>query len=538
MKNKKVLFIKLVGILTWVNACYCLANELPQLSPAQRLQLERYAKATCRYFISREANNLTAGLPHSAFAEGKYLLKPYYSEADNIPRWRGSHTNLNEITLRFLVLAAAFKMVWLTDFEMTWDQILLGLRTLRALQLSDQPTAFKVISTTPRRGHFHRTYWTTFNVQDRQPGEISWDNQDIQSSDDNALAFMNLGILEGLAADRETLLPPAARQEVINLCRAIRDGIDFRRFIKADKTICHEIVNGQQSALSWDRLAGEGPIILAAFLLSGQITRQEFYDLAKSFQNKGPIVWPGFRGAINIPVPSYHGAMFIHGLRQFHGLPTASQEAVGVNFFARSLRPVVQAHLDYSQYFGFQALGSQVMSQAFRGRGLVLQIISNFQAKFPGNEEKEVPQDGTTLALATAPHAWFIPLARWENLDQSTIDTILAQAAAYEREFFHDGLNQLGWEAVIPWKLDYQRQLPDGSIYPFTASNGQKLYSDMGRSYEALNSAYIVLSICDALNSKNISSYHVNNNLLQYIARYYDTGVSLPTSNSELLLLY
>ncbi len=144
-----------------------------------------------------------------------------------------------------------------------------------------------------------------------------------------------------------------------------------------------------------------------------------------------------------------------------------------------------------------------------------------------------MPVEGSTLALATAPHAWFIPLAQWQNLDQDTIDALLGQMTLYEPEFFHDGTEHLGWEAVIPWRTIYNLALPGRSYYPFSASDGSKLYSDMGRAYETLNSASIILSIFDALEPQKLADFHVNSGSLPDLARLLIPGSSCRMSRCQ-----
>lgn len=341
--------------------------------------------------------------------------------------------------------------------------------------------------------------------------------KDIQSSDDNALPFMNLLILEGLAQDPSVHIPDSA--DIVRLCQEIRSAINLKRFVINDRII-HNYTNGDPMG-EWDRISAEGAIILMALMLSNQITQQEFEDIAASLKNH-LVNWDSLdSGVIKVGKPSYHSAMFIHGLRAIHGLPVTPAEFNGAHYFEESTKPVFKAHLDYAEHYGYKALGSQVMTQELEGIPLV-EFDADKQVQFPGNEDNLMPIPGQeldrTLSRATGPHAWFIPLARWRYLEQQHIDKIFAWMLEYETKgFFHSGSDiELGWEAAIPWT-------PDDKTFAWQASDGTWKYTDWGRPYEALNTAYIVLSIFDALNpDAPLASYNVEAERTQDIIAYFD----------------
>lgn len=197
-------------------------------------------------------------------------------------------------------------------------------------------------------------------------------------------------------------------------------------------------------------------------------------------------------GTIYIDKPGYHSAIFIHGLRSIHGLPVTDEEFAGLNYFETSLKPIVEAHVNYAEFYGFKALGSQVMSQQLFG--IPLFERNGVQVQFPGNENNLMPDPNTQLARGTGPHAWFVPLSRWRHLNPDVINWIFSRAQEYESEFFHSGADmELGWEAAIPFT-------PEDTRYAWLGSDGALKYTDWGRPFEALNTAYTVLSIFDALN--------------------------------------
>lgn len=501
-------------------------TALSTLSSLQVQKLNKYAEATVRYFTSAEANNKEVGFTHAFFGTGKFQVYrngQWQEENWDLTRGYGSHVNINEVTLRFLSLAAAYKMGWLRylpqndQYAESWGQILTGLQTLRTMQTLGDHRQFD-------EGHFHRSYLTTITRDgqydvDRHAYEIIRpEREDMQSSDDNALPFMNLLVLEGLASDPRVAIPD--RDEIINLSREIRGAIDLQGFIVGD-AIAHAIENGVPSRLVWDRVSAEGAIILAALLLSDQITEGRFEQLALSLKNSA-VGWTSFyQGIIDIGKPSYHAAMFIHGLRAIHGMPVTAEEFSGLNYFVTSTEPVLEAQMDFAQHYGYSALGSQVMTQELYG--IPLYEMNGEQVRFPGNESKKMPIPRESLSRATGPHAWLVPLQRWRYLDQDDINRVFDWVARYESEFFHAGSDtQLGWEAAIPWT-------PNDTTYAWKASDGTWRYTDWGRPYEALNAAYIVLSIFDALNpDAPLASYNVEANRLQRIAFYLDNNGTWP----------
>jgi hypothetical protein len=498
------------------------SSALSILTPLQVQKLNEYAQATVRYFTSDEANNKEVGFTHAFFGTGKFQVYKdgeWQEEDWDLTRGYGSHVNINEVTLHFLSLAAAYKMEWLRylppedRYAESWGQILTGLRTLRTMQTSGDQRQFY-------EGHFHRNYLTTITRDgqydvDRHVDEIVHpEGEDIQSSDDNALPFMNLLVLEGLASDPTVDIPD--RAEIVNLCREIQQAIDLQGFIVYG-AIAHAIENGVPTSKVWDRISAEGAIILAALLLSGQITEEQFEQLYSSLKNY-PVDWSSFdHGVIEIGKPSYHAAMFIHDLRAIHGMPATAEEFTGLNYFTTSTKPVLEAQMDFAQHYGYKALGTQVMSQELYGTPLF--EMNGKQVQFPGNEDNKMPIPGNSLSRATGPHAWFVPLHRWRYLDQEDIDRIFKWAASYEGDFFHVGSDiQLGWEAAIPWTSN-------DTTYAWQASDGTWRYTDCGRPYEALNTAYIVLSTFDALNQNApLASYNVESAQLQRIAFYLDTS--------------
>ena len=496
---------------------------------AQISNLNRYASATVRYFTSTQANNKAGGFTHAQFGLGRGRVggaeTPMYRET-------GSHANINEVTLRFLSLAAADKMGWLghvpaaSRYAESWGQIRTGLETLRQMQTSGNTNRFHAEKT------FYRGYWTTWGfVNDYAQSQIQWDQRNLRSSDDNGLPFMNLLMLQGMAVDLCT--NPTDRAVITNLCHQIRNTINLRRFVDSQYRIVHEYSNNVPSSHAWDRTGAEGAAIAAAMLLTTNqpLTRGEF-DLVAARMQKTGVSWLLYgSGATVVTQASYHGAMFIHGLRSLHGLPVTTNEFPGARFYEQSLLPLFTAHEDFALFYGHSALGSQPMTQRLDGYP-IFQGSDGSQIRYPGNEGgvRMVPGQlfGVgAMARMTAPHAWFIPLSRPYRLAPAQIDRLFQWMAGYEATFFHGGANahdDLGWEAVIPWK-------PADTAYTWVDSTGRRNYTDNGRPYEALNSAYTVLHIFDALNpDKPLAMYSVEKTRAGHIAAFFDSGTPLPPS--------
>ena len=504
----------IMSVVTVFFICAASFADDPTLSQAYQDKLNTYAQQCVRYFTGGYPSSLETGMTHAFAGSGKFRVPDGASmreESWPLTRGYGSHVNINEVTLRFVSLALAYKMGWESSYDLTWGQILKGLRTLNTFQHS--PDAMQY-----HNGHFHRSYLTTKTGDvDRSVLEVNRPyNENMQSSDDNGLPYMNLLVLEGLANDQAVAI--ADRGTIIHLCQEIRAAIDLRDFVQNNELVFnHE--NGNPSAGIWDRESAEGPILLAALLLSGQITVNEFYTIAGSMENH-PVNWSSFSGAIPVGKPSYHSAMFIHGLRMIHGMPVTAAESAGLDYFETSTEPVMKAALDYSGHYGYQALGTQVMTQALNGKPVF--EMNGVQVEYPGNEGNHMPVPGTSLSPVTGPHAWFIPLARWKNLEQVDIDTIFSWMASFESGFFHSSADKYGWEAAIPWQ-------PTDTAYAWRATDGEYKYTDWGRPYEALNAAYIVQSIFDALNPDALlASYSVEAERVKHIAAYFDSGTALP----------
>ena len=134
------------------------------LSIAYQQKLNRYAAATARYFTSAQANNTNTAFTHAFYGIGPFQDTDYYGmwreKNYSLTRGYGSHVNMNEVTIRFLSLATAYKMNWLDHIAPTqryarsWGAILTGLQTIRSMQTSGNTNQY--CSNT-----FHRAYLTT-----------------------------------------------------------------------------------------------------------------------------------------------------------------------------------------------------------------------------------------------------------------------------------------------------------------------------------------------------------------------------------------
>jgi hypothetical protein len=549
-------------------AAFAWNSQTSALTPAQQAKLQTYATTCVRYFTSDAANNRNVGFTHAFFGTGgagawrvwNSNTSAYEYPAGNMPRGYGSHVNINEITLRFVVLAAAYKSGWLNHlaaasrYPESWGQIKLGLETLRALQTSGQASKIK-------DGTFHRAYLTAITHPggpsdvNRLQAEIAFDGQDRQSSDDSALGYMNLLVLQGFAADTSVSIPPADRAAIVSLCQQVRDAMNLRRFYEknwslaplfptARDLIVMDILDGEPSLAPrsdvatsiavWDRWAAEGVPIIAAMLISGSISVEEFERIVEDSLINTEVDWHTGSAVIPIAQATYHGAMFMHLLRSIHGLPVTPAEHSGASFFTESTLPVFRAHQAYADVHSFSALGTQAMTQELNHYPLFTAWSGAaefdgalYHLRYPGNESDLMPTTAFTGANArarsTAPHGLFVPLSRASLLTGTEADWLFARLATYESSFFHSGAGELGWEAVIPWTSG------DTSPQSSWVGGSRRNFCDWGRPYEALNSAYIVLSIFDALNpSQPLASYNVAADKARAIASFFDSDTPLP----------
>jgi autotransporter-associated beta strand protein len=484
------------------------------LSATVRQKLVAYATATLQYFWDPNCNDVLAGFTHSWFGDGPGRVwdssTQQWDVYTQMPRGYGSYVNVNEVTLGMVSLAAGYKMGWLTSVQKSrlWARIQLGLSSLRNLQTSGDPAKYC-------NGNFNRWYQTVGPGDVDLPASQIYSNENSQSSDDNGLTCLNLLNLKGLVVDLGGAVPN--RQAILSLIDSILGDIHLERFL-VNNTIVQEFDNGVPIA-SWDRVSTEGALILAATLVSGKITTDQFYEIAPSLQNF-PVVWDSLQhGQIPIEFPNYHSAMFMEGLRAIYGMPVTDAEFPGATFYDTSVKPVLEAQMDYALANHYEALGSQVMSQTLDNWPLV-DMPQGQEAQFPGNEQNHVPIPGQTLARATASHAWFVAIDQAQQLDPGDAELIIAWATRYEGRFFD--AEGLGWQVTIPWEHDdntYTWNMPDGTPY----------YCDGGRAYEALNSAYLVISIFDALNANApLTSYNPESAYLGAIARYFDSNGGQP----------
>ncbi len=526
------------------------------LTAAQRSTLSKYASAALRYFTSPNSNNLKAGLPHTFYSTGKRRDPVTLQELDT-DRERGSHVNAEEITLRFIVLALGHKEGWLSylsperRYAESWGQIMRGLETLRNMQHSPFYTD----------GTFHRWYWTTRNGQDLPRAEIRADETMNQASDDNALAWLNLLLLEGLASD--AAINPDDRAKVISLARDIRKNINLGRFFlkkawiegygrsepfQAD-VILHQITAGvpslkylSPSSLTgleqgiWDRAGSEGSVILSAMLLSGAISIEEFYSVSRTTLIRKDVEWNSFGAPIQVAQTTYDAALFMPASRSLHGIPVTPDEHAGASFYQHSLLPIFKSHLAFASHHKLNALGSHAMSQTINGLRPYQYLpapgaLKPCTCQFPGNEENRMPDPQLknapgTMAASTSPHAFFVPLSRPRYLAADETAWLFKALSLYEAGFFHPGPSDdhLGWEAVIPWN-----PVEASSAVSWVDSTKRRNYSDEGRAYEALNSAYIVIHCFDALHpEKPLAAYSPEAARAGLIAAYLDSGVPLP----------
>lgn len=432
--------------------------------------------------------NLQVGFPHASYGNGPYreLINGTWGESPDgdrhlLPRGFGSHVNPNEISLSFTALAAAFEL-GATNYAKSWGFILTGLNTLRSMQTSGDPLQFA-------HGAYHRFYETVENEEadrDLTRTEIRRDQNNVQAADDNALLYLNLLLLKGIATNSKLSIPD--KSQVVALVDSILGAINLRQFVVGNRLI-FEFVDGVPSLEGWDRAGAEGTLILAALVYSGQISQAEYTQIAATLPNH-PTAWNTTEfGSLTVHTPSFFGAMYMSGLFGFHGAPVSATDWSTLQFDRDTLVPLTQIQLDYGESHNLQALASHVMTGSFNGKPLS-QNINGLTEHLPGGEDTSALN--SPPARASGPHAFYVPFQRWNAFnDYRHLDQILDAASSYAGEFYDP---QFGFQSAIPFTLGdhtYATALRDGSGY---------LYTDLGDSFETLNNAYIILSLYDALN--------------------------------------
>jgi hypothetical protein len=440
------------------------------LTTGQISNLVRYARSQLKYFLDAESNNLRVGWPCS-----------WYSPESG--RALGSYCVPHEIGLRLLTLAAAARQGWL-DTNTAWTQVELGLDNLRLMQQrSDQFP----------NGTFYR-YYVIRNPDgtDRNVAEITHD-PDAPSSDDNCLLAMSLMLVDRLARD-------AQRGSASSLCRQVLAQMNMRWFYNAavNRIPHYRTPTGSYSSVYWDRRGAEGPAIAAAMACLGQLSRDEFSSVISGMASP----WGHWRGRIFVPQGDTLGAMFIRGVRAQAGCPITPDESANCNY-AAGTTALLAAHLDDCDDRGAGMIFSHGMTVTVDG---VRQT-----RKGPGNETGAVLPEERQARTGT--HAAFVPLARARWIPQDMIARLFGQMADYEPLYFHDEPGRRGWEAVVP--LDV---------------HGPYLGADQGHVHEALNSAYIVLSVFDALAPQPLSALHPAQTLLGHAMAFVD-GDTLPPAD-------
>lgn len=472
----------------------CLEDRIACALTAQQVQtLTDEGRAAVRLLVNPEANNLRVGWPHAAFGVGywrDYSGNPVQVR-DNIARGYNSQVNVNEVTLRFVQLARSYERGWQSYAE-TWGSIATGLQTMRGLQESQDPMKYDP------HGVFHRFYLTVTSDhgiidEDRTAADLARDPaRNEQAADDNALAYLNLQSLKGLALAAPGMTE-AVRAELLHLIDSICGAINLAHFVVNGKII-HEWKDGVPSPLSWDRVGAEGGPILVALRLSGAVTDEQFTALAATLE-PDPVHWTiGDVRIVSLANGSFHGALMMPALSFIHGLPVTPEEYPGVDSFDRTMVPALDVQLDDANRSGRDALGSIVMTQNV---GNVPAVgPENGQYRFASNDGLIVSTSGSTLGPVTASHALFVALARPDHLSQEAIDQLFEKIDLYRTRYFTAGL---GWQVAIPWKHD------DGGIWQ--APDGTPMQVDFGQQYEMLNSAYILSAIFDAT-GPTLASYN------------------------------
>ena len=421
----------------------CLA-EAP--SAQMRAQLLKYWQPIAIYSTAPDVNNLSAGLTHSWNGSGQFwnLQSGEWKEWSVwlTNRGYGSTSNVHEISAGWVLLALSQGEGMLTRlpaedrYSRSWGQILLGLRTLRALQTSGLEAKYHTTDIGAGKGCFWRFYKTVDNAShdaDLTSDAIEYDGNNEVAVDDQALLVLALYLIEGLA-DAQAI-PSGDLSEVHRLAGEIRGSVDLRYFIAPDKRINMNAVDAVLQEVYFDRRAAEGSQVLQAMLLTGTVAEDEA-TLIRSQLKRAELTWTQNGQSIAFGMSNFHGYMFTSALRAAF-LPVDESEFPGARYWSAHLKPLWQAHQAFAAANGFDALvGSVVMSQARRG---VSTAGSPELYRFAGNEGDVDPISSGLLAPVTAPAGMLVPLERWWLLPTGDADKLLGAPILLRATFLHRG---------------------------------------------------------------------------------------------------
>ena len=441
------------------------------LTSQQKATLTRYDQAQVQYFLSPDSTNTILGLPCS-----------YWSP--DVPRDVGAYVNVHEAGLGLLSLATGAQ-IGVVSAQLAWSRIELGLHSLQRIQLERSGDLFK-------DGAFAR-FLVLRNPDgtDRDVASLTA-STDQFSSDDNGLLVWDLLLVEALATR-------AGHSDLADLAEQIVSRIDLAQFRKPDGSIAmYRTASDGLSSLWWDRKGAEGPAIAAAALYLNQISTSQYEQAIDSMRWETGI----WRDKVYVPQAYSYGMIYALGVRAQAGLPVTPEEYAGCLFGATTVPSTVLAHTADMDEQGTDMILSHVMTQTVNG---VVQTGIG-----PGNEDGILlPEDRQSR---TGPYAAVVPLARAQWLPADVTGSLFAQLGAYESKYFHGG--GLGWEAAVPLHASD----------PYTGT-------DAGHAYEALNSAYIALSVFDAVSLVSLSELPTDQVLVGQAMAYVDSGTSIPPNN-------
>ncbi len=442
-----------------------------QVSPAMQLKFAQWGKASLNYFLDSASTHALGSC--SWHGENSSL-----SAAQN--RVLGAYLNPAEAGLRLQSLAAAARLGWISP-EVAWAEISRSLAAWEQLMARTEMFPDEVL----RRFYVLRGP----DGVDRTIPEITAD-PDPPSSDDNALFCGSLGIVASMAIE-------ASQFETALKADTLRRRIDLRRFLRPDGSISHYRItgaDGQFSTSIWDRASAEGGAILVIMAEMGALSRAEF-EVAATYLLHPASVWQG----VLVPDANFHSVLFTAMTRGQAGLPVAPDEAPGATFVAH-LRSLTEAHLAAAQSRGWTGLVSHFMTGTVGG---VPQI-----GKGPGNESGLL--GAAELQQMTGTHGLFVPFSQADWMGASISNDLFSRILALEDDYFHDLPGRRGWEAAVPLFA------------------GSSVVADQGRIHESLNTAYLLLSMMEAVSDRKLCQFHPAQQLAAHGVAWLDSGTPLP----------
>ncbi|MFA5125971.1 MAG: right-handed parallel beta-helix repeat-containing protein [archaeon] len=314
---------------------------------------------------------------------------------------------------------------------------------------------------------------------------------------DDGLFYMSLLIVDGWAQDN-------GYTEISSKAQSIYSKMKFDDFIftSGSKKYVSHVINattglpGTASGDGWNIYSDEGGLMVMIEYISGSVDFNTFKELINS-QDRISSYWNGYE----VKESAWFNSMFAWGVRSLAGIPL-----IDTFYSKESFVQTTKAHLAYGDYLGVDYPGfSDAMTQGFVGYYV------------PPTQSGQI-----SVPAHSTPHAFFVPLNVLPDLDQNTLDKLMAKIVSVRDDnavYYYGPGKTYPFGFVVATSL-YANDLNYKGVKPNT---------DGKNVFETLSHAYITLSAFNAL------QYHDGNkDFPAYLAKI--PGISSRISEMNLFL--